>query len=405
VTLRCDALVIGAGPAGLMAAEELARAGRQVLIAEAKPSPARKFLMAGKSGLNLTQDEPLAALTAEYREAAPWLAPMLADFGPDQVQDWARGLGQDVFTGSSRRVFPVAMKASPLLRAWLRRLDGMGVQLRTRWRWTGFGDGRLTFDTPAGPQVLSPAVTVLALGGASWARLGSDAAWVPWLAGQGVALSPWQPANMGFRMEWSAHMARHFGTPVKGAVLCAGSQRRRGEFVISARGLEGGGIYAVSRALRDGARLTLDLLPDLSADQIAVRLGLARSGETLTNRLRKLGLSPAAAALVQEFARPLPEGEALAAVLKALPVPHAGPRPLNEAISVAGGIPAGALTDGLELRALPGVFACGEMLDWEAPTGGYLLTACLATGRWAGRAAAAHGAQLSASPGPVPGIG
>ena len=405
MTLRCDALVIGAGPAGLMAAEELARAGRQVLIAEAKPSPARKFLMAGKSGLNLTQDEPLAALTAEYREAAPWLAPILADFGPDQVQDWARGLGQDVFTGSSRRVFPVAMKASPLLRAWLRRLDGMGVQLRTRWRWTGFGDGGLTFDTPAGPQVLSPAVTVLALGGASWARLGSDAAWVPWLAGQGVALSPWQPANMGFRMEWSAHMARHFGTPVKGAVLCAGSQRRRGEFVISARGLEGGGIYAVSRALRDGAPLALDLLPDLSADQIAVRLGLARSGETLTNRLRKLGLSPAAAALVQEFARPLPEGEALAAVLKALPVPHAGPRPLDEAISVAGGIPAGALTDGLELRALPGVFACGEMLDWEAPTGGYLLTACLATGRWAGRAAAAHGAQLSASPGPVPGIG
>ena len=405
MTLRCDALVIGAGPAGLMAAEELARAGRQVLIAEAKPSPARKFLMAGKSGLNLTQDEPLAALTAEYREAAPWLAPILADFGPDQVQDWARGLGQDVFTGSSRRVFPVAMKASPLLRAWLRRLDGMGVQLRTRWRWTGFGDGGLTFDTPAGPQVLSPAVTVLALGGASWARLGSDAAWVPWLAGQGVALSPWQPANMGFRMEWSAHMARHFGAPVKGAVLCAGSQRRRGEFVISARGLEGGGIYAVSRALRDGAPLALDLLPDLSTDQIAVRLGLARSGETLTNRLRKLGLSPAAAALVQEFARPLPEGKALAAVLKALPVPHAGPRPLDEAISVAGGIPAGALTDGLELRALPGVFACGEMLDWEAPTGGYLLTACLATGRWAGRAAAAHGAQLSASPGPVPGIG
>ena len=405
MTLGCDALVIGAGPAGLMAAEELARAGRQVLIAEAKPSPARKFLMAGKSGLNLTQDEPLAALTAEYREAAPWLAPILADFGPDQVQDWARGLGQDVFTGSSRRVFPVAMKASPLLRAWLRRLDGMGVQLRTRWRWTGFGDGGLTFDTPAGPQVLSPAVTVLALGGASWARLGSDAAWVPWLAGQGVALSPWQPANMGFRMEWSAHMARHFGTPVKGAVLCAGSQRRRGEFVISARGLEGGGIYAVSRALRDGAPLALDLLPDLSADQIAVRLGLARSGETLTNRLRKLGLSPAAAALVQEFARPLPEGKALAAVLKALPVPHAGPRPLDEAISVAGGILAGALTDGLELRARPGVFACGEMLDWEAPTGGYLLTACLATGRWAGRAAAAHGAQLSASPGPVPGIG
>lgn len=390
MTLSCDALVIGAGPAGLMAAEELARAGRQVLIAEARPSPARKFLMAGKSGLNLTQDEPLSALTAEYREAAPWLAPMLAAFGPDQVQDWARALGEKLFTGTSRRVFPVAMKASPLLRAWLRRLDGMGVQMRSRWRWTGFGDDGLTFDAPEGPQALSPAVTVLALGGASWARLGSDAAWVPWLAQQGVAIAPWQPANMGFRMDWSAHMARHFGAPVKGAALCADGQRQRGEFVISARGLEGGGIYAVSRALREGAPLTLDLLSDLSADQITLRLTRARPGESQGNRLRKLGLSPAATALVQEFARPLPEGAALAALLKALPVPHAGPRPLDEAISVAGGIRAEGLTEGLELRALPGVFACGEMLDWEAPTGGYLLTACLATGRWAGRAAAAH---------------
>jgi uncharacterized flavoprotein (TIGR03862 family) len=209
---------------------------------------------------------------------------------------------------------------------------------------------------------------------------------------------------MGFRVQWSAHMARHFGAPVKGAALCAGSQRQRGEFVISDRGLEGGGIYAVSRALRDGAPLTLDLLPDLSADQITLRLTRARPGETLGNRLRKLGLSPAATALVQEFARPLPEGAALAALLKALPVPHGGPRPLDEAISVAGGIRAGALTQGLELRALPGIFACGEMLDWEAPTGGYLLTACLATGRWAGRAAAAKPSGLSAFPDPVPGV-
>lgn len=391
MTTRIDALVIGAGPAGLMAAEELARAGRNVLIAEAKPSPARKFLMAGKSGLNLTQDEPLHALTAQYREAAPWLAPMLDAFGPVQVQDWARGLGQDVFTGTSGRVFPVAMKASPLLRAWLQRLDGMGVILRTRWRWTGFDTGALSFDTAGGVQRLSPAVTVLALGGASWARLGSDAAWVPWLAQQGVAIAPWQPANMGVRMDWSAHMARHFGQPVKGAALCAGGQRLRGEFVISARGLEGGGIYALSRALRDGAILTLDLLPDLPPGRIVARLGRARPGETLSNRLRKLGLAPAAIALVQEFARPLPvDAGGLAAALKALPVPHSGPRPLDEAISVAGGVRAGAVTGALELRALPGIFACGEMLDWEAPTGGYLLTGCLATGRWAGRSAAAH---------------
>jgi uncharacterized flavoprotein (TIGR03862 family) len=280
------------------------------------------------------------------------------------------------------------MKASPLLRAWMQRLDGMGVVLRTRWRWTGFGAGGLTFDTPLGLQTLSPAVTVLALGGASWARLGSDAAWVPWLAGQGVAIAAWQPANMGFGMVWSAHMAGYFGSPVKGAALCIPGRRERGEFVISARGIEGGGIYSLSRALREGAPLTLDLLPDLSARQIAARLDRTRPGETVTNRLRKLGLAPAAIALVREWGQPLPQGAALAGLIKALPVPHTGSRPLDEAISVAGGIRADSLTDGLELRRLPGIFACGEMLNWEAPTGGYLLTACLATGRWAGQAAA-----------------
>lgn len=384
-----DALVIGGGPAGLMAAEALARAGRRVVLCEAKPSIGRKFLMAGKSGLNLTKAEPLADFTARYDEAADWLAPMLAEFGPEAVQDWARGLGQAVFTGTSGRVFPVAMKASPLLRAWLGRLDSLGVQVRTRWRWSGF-DGGFVFDTPQGSQILQPAVTVLALGGASWRRLGSDAAWVPWLKGQGVAVAPFQPANMGFAVAWSAHMARHFGQPVKGAALCVGDRRERGEFVVSARGLEGGGIYAVSKALRLGQGLRLDLLPDLTLAELQARLARARPGESAANRLRKLGLSAVAVALVQEWARPLPEGAALAAVLKALPARLAGPRPLDEAISVAGGIPQAALTEGLELRALPGVFACGEMLDWEAPTGGYLLTGCLATGRWAGRAAAAR---------------
>jgi hypothetical protein len=382
-----DCLVIGAGPAGLMAAEALAGAGRRVVLCEAKASAGRKFLMAGKSGLNLTKHEDAMTFTARYDEASDWLAPMLALFGPKEAQEWARGLGQDVFTGSSGRVFPVAMKGSPLLRAWLARLGAAGVDLRSRWRWVGLDDG-FAFDTPEGRQVLRPPVTVLALGGASWARLGSDAAWVPMLRDAGVELAPFRPANMGFAVNWSVHMARFFGMPVKGAALCVAGRRERGEFVVSKRGLEGGGIYAVSKALREGAGLVLDLLPDLKEADVASRLARSRAGETVANRLRKVGLSGVAVALMQEFGRPLPDGMALARLLKALPVPLAGPRPMDEAISVAGGITRAACTDGLELRAMPGVYACGEMLDWEAPTGGYLLTACFATGRWAGLAAA-----------------
>ncbi|MCV2872408.1 TIGR03862 family flavoprotein [Defluviimonas sp. WL0050] len=382
-----DALLIGAGPAGLMAAEALAAAGRRVMICEAKPSPARKFLMAGKSGLNLTKDEPFDTFMQNYD--ADWLRPMLEVFGPAEVMDWARGLGQEVFTGSTGRVFPEAMKASPFLRAWLRRLDAAGVGLRTRWRWAGFDGDGFAFETPAGRQVLHPKVTVLALGGASWARLGSDAAWVPWLAKKGVEIAPFKPANVGFRVNWSPHMARHFGQPVKGAALIAGGQVERGEFVISERGVEGGGVYSVSRAVRDGAALMLDLLPDRSLSDIEGRLATGPGKDTAANWLRKaLRLDPVRIALLQEWGRPLPKGEALARLIKALPVRHDGPRPIDEAISVAGGIARGALTDNLELNALPGVFAAGEMLDWEAPTGGYLLTACLATGLWAGRAAA-----------------
>ena len=379
-----QALVIGGGPAGLMAAEELAHAGARVVVAEAKPTLARKFLMAGKSGLNITKAEAEGPFLAAYD--APWLAPMLAEFGPGAVADWCRALGQEVFTGTSGRVFPVAMKGSPLLRAWLARLQRQGVESRTRWRWVGWGDGGFAFETPEGRRVLAPQVTVLALGGASWARLGSDAAWVPWLAARGVEVAPFKPANMGFSVAWSAAMARHFGQAVKGAELRAGAQKVRGEFVISARGLEGGGIYAVSRALREGAGLVLDLMPDVPSDALMARIGRLKPKESLGNRLRKLGLGPGAVALVLEFGRGLP----LAQAIKALPVPLQGPRPMDEAISTAGGVTRAALTEGLALRALTDVFACGEMLDWEAPTGGYLLTACFATGRWAGRSAAAR---------------
>lgn len=377
-----DALVIGGGPAGLMAAEALAAAGRQVVLAEAKPTVARKFLMAGKSGLNVTKDEPMADFMAAYD--SPWLAPMLADFGPEAVADWCRGLGQEVFTGSSGRVFPRVMKGSPLLRSWLARLAAGGVTIRTRWRWTGFDDDGLAFETPEGRQVLHPRVTVLALGGASWSRLGSDAAWVPWLRDRGVQIAPFRPANMGFAVEWSPHMARYFGQAVKGAALRVGARRERGEFIVSSRGVEGGGIYAVSRDLRNGAALHLDLMPDVTEAALTARLDRLKASDSLGNRLRKLGLSPVAAALVMEFGRNLP----LAVALRHLPVPLVGPRPLDEAISVAGGVHRDSVTDGLELRALPGVFVCGEMLDWEAPTGGYLLTGCWATGLWAGRHAA-----------------
>ena len=377
-----DALVIGAGPAGLMAAEELAKAGRRVVVCEGKSSPARKFLMAGKSGLNVTKAKALPAFIAAYQ--SPHMAPFLAEFGPEAVMDWCNQLGADVFIGSSGRVFPKAMKASPLVRAWMARLAGMGVELRSRWRWVGFDDG-FAFDTPQGRTVLHPAVTVLALGGASWARLGSDAAWVPWLAEKGVRITPFQPANMGFHVDWSPHMAKVFGQAVKGAALCVDKRRERGEFIISSKGVEGGGIYAVSRDLRQGAALQLDLMPDVSVDEVAQRLSAMRSSETLVNRLRKLGLSAPALALVMEFGRALSPLQAI----KALPIPLGPPRPMDEAISVAGGVSFASVTPDLELRALPKTFVCGEMLDWEAPTGGYLLTGCWASGRWAGRAAAA----------------
>ncbi|HVG47912.1 MAG TPA: TIGR03862 family flavoprotein [Rubellimicrobium sp.] len=395
------ALVIGAGPAGLAAAEVLAEARHPVLIADAMPSPARKLLMAGKSGLNLTKAEARDLFHAAYGEAPPpALRAALQAFGPEEVMAWARGLGQEVFTGSTGRVFPLAWKASPLLRAWLARLDAQGVGLKTRWRWTGFEGDASRFDTPDGPRLLRAPATILALGGASWRRLGSDGAWAALFPDR---VAPFAPSNMGLVVAWSPHMARHFGEPVKGAAWSAGLLSR-GEVVVSARGLEGGGLYPLSRALREGAPLTLDLFPDLSEDILRQRLGTP-GRESLPNRLRKrLGLEGVRAALLQEWGRPLPAD--LAPLLKRLPVRHDGPRPLDEAISTAGGLRFDALDLGLMLRDRPGTFAAGEMLDWEAPTGGYLLTASLATGRLAGRAAsdwlARHGAGESGGEKAVP---
>lgn len=381
------AVVIGGGPAGLMAAETLAGAGLSVLVADRMPTLGRKFLMAGKSGLNLTKDERADAFLSAYGAATPVLAPAMEDFGPEAVQDWARGLGQDLFTGSTGRVFPTVMKASPLLRAWLARLADAGVEMRSRWLWTGWEGTSPAFDTPEGRQVLVADVVVLALGGASWARLGSDGAWAD-LVGPVTAFLP---ANCGFRVAFSAYMQPHFGKPLKAVALHAGEETSRGEVVLTAQGIEGGGIYALAPLLRERAPLTIDLLPDLDVATVEARLAKCKRGESLGNRLRKaLKLDGAKRALVQEFARPLPEDAgALAALLKALPVPLQGPMEMDRAISTAGGLRLESLDAGLMLRERPGVFAAGEMLDWEAPTGGYLLTACLATGRWAGQ----HGAR------------
>ena len=379
-----DALVIGAGPAGLMAAQELGGAGIRVMIADAMPSPARKFLMAGKSGLNLTKNEPSTAFQDHFSPFPLALKLALDDFGPRDVAAWAEGLGQPVFTGSTGRVFPKTMKASPLLRAWLARLDGYGAVLKRKWECVGFNGEHAVFDTPDGPRHVQAKTVILAMGGASWARLGSNGAWAAWMPT--ACIAPFQPANSAVSLSWSSHMERHFGKAVKGVALRSGPYQSRGEFVISNRGLEGGGIYAVSRGVREGHALVVDLLPDVSLEDINATLKRRKSKESLVNFLRKsLRLAPEKIALVMEFARPLP-GD-LGPVLKGLHITGAALRSLDEAISTAGGVRFEGLSDTLEFNDRKSVFACGEMLDWEAPTGGYLLTACLATGRRAGRAA------------------
>jgi uncharacterized flavoprotein (TIGR03862 family) len=396
---RIDVAVIGGGPAGLMAAERAADRGASVTVFDAMPTVGRKFLLAGRSGLNLTHAEDYAAFLRRYGTTGPALKAAVDAFPPDALRAFAEGLGQETFVGSSGRVFPKAMKASPLLRAWLRRLARTGVRIRTRHRWTGWDDaGRLAFDTPDGPIAVDAAATVLALGGASWPRLGSDAAWVPILAARGVPIAPLVPANCGFDVAWSeVFRERNAGLPVKSVIATVDGTSQPGEFVVTRAGIEGSLVYAHAAALRDRlatgrpAVLSLDLAPGRTTERLSRDLARVDPKQSFANRLRKgAGLDGVKAALVRECvadaARLAPD--ALAAALKALPLAVAAPRPIAEAISTAGGIAFAGLTDRLELEAIPGVFAAGEMLDWEAPTGGYLLTACFATGRAAGDAAA-----------------
>ncbi len=388
-TNMAQAVVIGAGPAGLMAAEQLSAAGHDVLVADAKPSVARKFLMAGKSGLNLTKDEPFEVLMQAYGEASDWLRPMIAEMDAQAVQAWAKGLGQELFTGTTGRVFPRAMKASPLLRAWLARLDQAGVQVRTLWRWLGWDGDALLFDTPEGRLSIPADATVLALGGASWARLGSDGKWADILGSKDIPLTPFSPSNSALSVDWSPHMQPHFGAALKSVRWTAGDLGSRGEAILSAKGLEGGGLYSLTPALRAKEPLFVDLVPDLDADSLHHRFLRKSPKTTFSQWLRKsLHLSSQKIAIYHEMAKrsDLSQTDPVK-TLKHLPILHSGLRPMDEAISTAGGISNEALDDGLMLRTMPGVFCAGEMLDWEAPTGGYLLTACLATGRWAGRSA------------------
>ena len=380
------ALIVGAGPAGLMAAETLSAAGVRVTVCDAMPSVGRKFLMAGKSGLNLTMDQPFDALLPNYGDSAAWLRPILRDFEAGAVQAWARGLGQDIFTGSTRRVFPRAMKASPLLRAWLARLAEQGVTLRPRMRWQGWdAAGDAVFNGPAGTEQIPCDVTVLALGGKSWSRLGADGTWAPVLETAGVAVSPFAPSNAGLSVQWTGHMNRHFGSALKAVRWRAGPLQSRGEAVLSARGLEGGGIYALSPALREGAALSVDLVPDLTKEQLTGSKAPAK-GRTLAHWLKStLRLPPVKSALVFEMAGDMRGNrDDWPRLVRNLPVRHDGFLPMDEAISTVGGLPMAGVNDELMLRAVPGVFCAGEMLDWDAPTGGYLITACLATGRHAG---------------------
>lgn len=397
--------VIGGGPAGLMAAQTLAAGGAQVDVYDAMASVGRKFLLAGKGGLNLTHSEASERFVARYGRHAPQVQPWLDDFGPDALRAWTQGLGIDTFVGSSGRVFPVDMKAAPLLRSWLQRLRLSGVQFHMRQRWLGWqvapdGTRIQRFTTANGEREITADAVVLALGGGSWARLGSDGAWLPLLAQHGVAVAPLQPANCGFDVEWSAHFRERFaGQPLKSVIgsftdHTGVTHTRAGEMMISAGGVEGSLIYAWSGMLRDsisahgGALMQLDLLPGRTLQQVTDELLRPRGARSMSSHLQsRLGLHGVKTGLLRELvnAEDFRTPARLAAQIKALPLPLTAPRPLDESISSAGGVRFEALDPQLMIKALPGLFCAGEMLDWEAPTGGYLLTACFASGQRAGR--------------------
>ena len=396
---RCVA-VIGGGPAGLMAAETLSAHGVQVDLYDAMPSVGRKFLLAGKGGMNITHSEAYADFVARYGARSEPVAAWLDAFKPDDVRAWIHGLGIDTFVGTSGRVFPLEMKAAPLLRAWLHRLRESGVRLHTRHRWQGWRDGQLVFATPEGETLVAADATILALGGASWARLGSDGAWVPLLEARGVEVAPLVPSNCGFDTGWSAHFSeKHAGAPLITVAVeyenrMGERERRQGQFVVTASGIEGSLVYALSAPLRDqiAARghttVWLDLAPDHDLERVRAEVLRPRGSRSMSSHLQsRLGIKGVKAGLLRECldAAGYNDPERLAEAIKALPLVLKRPRPIDEAISSAGGVRFESIdADGM-LKALPGVFVAGEMVDWEAPTGGYLLTACFGSGRAAGR--------------------